>query len=177
VVVALRTAWRVEPTAGSRGSYRVVSRRSLWLGSLASRSDGSAGSRPAAGATANIRASRGHDPKPRGADMFTHTRYIGIIREPVIRTFTDRGTEDLFNGRNSKAARQQLPQSLWTRARRLLDQLQRAHVVGDMVQPPGNRFERLRDGRYSVRVTDQYRVTFRWKEGAAEEVWCGDYHD
>jgi len=94
----------------------------------------------------------------------------------VVRTFADVGTEDLFNGRNSKAARQQLPR-LWPRARRLLDQLQRAHVVGDMVQPPGNRFERLRDGRYSVRINDQYRVTFRWERDAAEEVWCGDYHD
>jgi proteic killer suppression protein len=45
-----------------------------------------------------------------------------------------------------------------------------------MAQPPGNRFERLSDRRYSVRVNDQYRVAFRWDEGAAEEVWCGDYH-
>lgn len=94
----------------------------------------------------------------------------------MILTFADTGTEDLFNGRNSKAARQQLPVSLWPRARRLLDQLQRAHVVGDMAQPPGNRCERLSDGRYSVRVNDQYRVTFHWADGAAKEVWCGDYH-
>lgn len=94
----------------------------------------------------------------------------------LILTFADAGTEDLFNGRNSKAARQQLPTPLWPRARRLLDQLQRAHVVGDMAQPPGNRFERLSDGRYSVRVNDQYRVTFHWADGAAKEVWCGDYH-
>ncbi len=95
----------------------------------------------------------------------------------MIRSFADAGTEDLFDGRNSKAARHQLPQVLWPRARRLLDQLQRAHVLGDMAQPPGNRLERLSDGRYSVRVNDQYRVTFWWKEGAAEEVWCGDYHE
>ena len=75
------------------------------------------------------------------------------------------------------AARQQLPTTLWSRARRLLDQLQRVHVLGDMAQPPGNRLERLSDGRHSVRINDQYRVTFRWKDGAAEEVWCGDYHD
>jgi proteic killer suppression protein len=95
----------------------------------------------------------------------------------VIRTYADAGTEDIFDGRNTKAARQQLPQALWLRARRLLDQLQRAHVIGDMAQPPGNRLERLMDGRYSVRINDQYRVTFRWKDGAAVEVWCGDYHD
>ncbi len=95
----------------------------------------------------------------------------------MIRTFADAGTEDLFDGRNSKAARKQLPRALWPRARRLLDQLQRAPVLGDMAQPPGNRLERLSDGRHSVRVNDQYRVAFRWEDGAAEEVWCGDYHD
>lgn len=95
----------------------------------------------------------------------------------MIRTFADTGTEDVFDGRNSKAVRKQLPQSLWPRAGRLLDQLQRAHVVGDMAQPPGNRLERLSDGRWSVRVNDQYRITFCWGEGAVEEVWCGDYHD
>ena len=95
----------------------------------------------------------------------------------MIRSFADAGTEDLFNGRNTKAARRQLPQVLWQRASRLLDQLQFADAIGDMAQPPGNRLEQLSDGRYSVRVNDQYRVTFRWKGGAPEEVWCGDYHD
>ena len=38
------------------------------------------------------------------------------------------------------------------------------------------RCERLSDGRYSVRVNDQYRVTFHWADGAGKEVWCGDYH-
>ena len=95
----------------------------------------------------------------------------------MIRSFADTATEDLFNGHDSRAARQRLQKLLWRRVRRLLDQLQRAHVVGDMAQPPGNRFELLDDGRYSVSVNDQYRITFRWKDGAAEEVWCGDYHD
>ena len=95
----------------------------------------------------------------------------------MIRTYADAGTEDIFDGRNTKSARQQLPQTLWPRARRLLDQLQRAHLVGDIAQPPGNRLERLSSGRYSVRINDQYRVTFRWNDGAAEEVWCGDYHN
>ena len=95
----------------------------------------------------------------------------------MIRTYADAGTEDIFDGRNSKAARRQLPLALWPRARRLLDQLQRAHAVTDMAQPPGNRLERLAaDGRYSVRINEQYRVTFRWNEGAVKEVWCGDYH-
>jgi len=95
----------------------------------------------------------------------------------VIRSFADTGTSDVFNGLNSKAARRQLPRSLWARAHRLLDQLQRAHRLGDMAQPPGNRLEPLTDGRHSVRINDQYRVVFRGVGDAAEEVWCGDYHD
>ena len=108
--------------------------------------------------------------------IFTHTRYSCMLGF-VIRTYADAGTEDIFDGRNTKSARQQLPRTVWPRARRVLDQLQWAHVVGDMAQPPGNRLERLRDGQYSVRLNDQYRVTFRWNDGGAEEVWCGDYHD
>ena len=95
----------------------------------------------------------------------------------MIRAFADKGTEDVYDGCNTRVARQQLPKTLWNRARRLLDQLQRVHDLGDMAQPPGNRLERLSDGRHSVRINDQYRVTFHWKDGAAEEVWCGDYHD
>jgi len=100
---------------------------------------------------------------------------IGYTRT-VIRSFADASTEDLYAGRNTKAARRRLPRELWGRARRLLDQLQAAHTVGDMAQPPGNHLEPFGEG-FSVRVNDQYRVTFRWKDGAAEEVWCGDYHD
>lgn len=95
----------------------------------------------------------------------------------MIRTFADEGTEDLFNGRNTKAARRQVPRTVGKRAQRLLDQLQRAHELKDMAVPPGNRLEQLTNGRYSVRVNDQYRVTFRWKDGAPEDAWCGDYHD
>lgn len=94
----------------------------------------------------------------------------------VIRSFADAGTEDVFDGRDSKAARKQLPKELWRRTRRLLDQLQRAHVLGDMAQPPGNRLELLESGNHSVSVNDQYRVVFHWKDGAAEEVWRGDHH-
>lgn len=95
----------------------------------------------------------------------------------MIRTYADAETEHIFDGRNTKGARRRLPRELWSRAHRVLDQLQRAHRVNDMAQPPGNRLEQLPGGRYSVRINDQYRVTFRWNEDAAEEVWCGDYHD
>ena len=49
----------------------------------------------------------------------------------------------------------------------------------DLRVPPGNRLERLRGdqaGRYSIRVNDQYRITFRFDRGHAWEVRCEDYH-
>lgn len=52
-------------------------------------------------------------------------------------------------------------------------------TLDDLRSPPGNRLEALkgdRAGRYSVRVNDQYRITFRWENGHAYEVGVEDYH-
>ena len=57
--------------------------------------------------------------------------------------------------------------------------LNAAGALGDLVLPPGNRLERLRgdrEGQYSIRVNDQYRVCFQWREGNAYEVEIADYH-
>lgn len=54
-----------------------------------------------------------------------------------------------------------------------------AHVLGDLRIPPGNRLEALkgdRAGQYSIRVNDQYRITFRFEDGNAYHVVCEDYH-
>ena len=54
-----------------------------------------------------------------------------------------------------------------------------AHALGDLRAPPGNRLEALkgsRAGQYSIRVNDQYRVTFRFVDGNAYDVTCEDYH-
>ena len=51
--------------------------------------------------------------------------------------------------------------------------------LGDLAMPPGNRLERLKGDRidcHSVRINDQYRVTFRWEQGHAHEVRAEDYH-
>lgn len=51
--------------------------------------------------------------------------------------------------------------------------------LDDLKVPAGNRLERLtgdRTGRYSIRINDRYRVTFRWEEGHAQEVCVEDYH-
>ena len=64
-------------------------------------------------------------------------------------------------------------------ARRKLRQLNRALTLGDMTEPPGNRFEALRgrrQGEYSVRINDQWRVVFRW-DGQPYDVQIEDYHD
>ena len=51
--------------------------------------------------------------------------------------------------------------------------------LNDLRVPPGNRLEKLsgdRKGRYSIRINEQYRICFRWKDGNAYEVEIGDYH-
>jgi toxin HigB-1 len=61
-----------------------------------------------------------------------------------------------------------------------IDVLHANYVVDDLVIPAGNRLERLKGdqaGRYSVRVNDQYRATFRWENGHANEVRVEGYHD
>jgi proteic killer suppression protein len=96
----------------------------------------------------------------------------------VIRSFGDQATEDVFHGRETRHARR-LPKALWPIIRRKLDMLGAAHVLGDLRQPPGNRLERLkgtRPPRYSIRVNDQYRITFRFEADQAMEVTCEDYH-
>jgi proteic killer suppression protein len=97
----------------------------------------------------------------------------------VIRTFAGQGTEDVFDGLNSKAARLVCSQALWTIARRKLDQIHRVRELSELAIPPGNHLERLRGdraGQNSIRINDQYRVVFRWEEGHAEEVEITDYH-
>jgi proteic killer suppression protein len=55
-----------------------------------------------------------------------------------------------------------------------------AESINDLRIPPGNRLEKLkvnRQGRYSIRINDQWRVCFRWRDGDAHEVELTDYHD
>ena len=97
----------------------------------------------------------------------------------MIRSFAGQGTEDVFDGISSKAARSTCPAGLWTVARRKLEQINRVRDIAELAVPPGNRLERLkgnRFGQYSIRINDQYRVCFRWKEGYADEVEITDYH-
>lgn len=96
----------------------------------------------------------------------------------MIRSFGDSGTEDIFHTRNTKAARA-IPRQLWPVIRRKLDYLQAATRLEQLRYPPGNRLEALkgaRRGGLSVRVNEQYRLTFRFDGGHARDVRCEDYH-
>jgi proteic killer suppression protein len=97
----------------------------------------------------------------------------------MIRSFKNTATEDIFNGKNSKAARKTCPQSLWRIASRKLDQLDSVSSLDELRVPPGNRLEVLkgeRQGQYSIRINDQYRICFTWLETEPHEVEIVDYH-
>ncbi|MGH9323248.1 MAG: type II toxin-antitoxin system RelE/ParE family toxin [Vicinamibacteria bacterium] len=96
----------------------------------------------------------------------------------MIQSFADERTADLFRERSTKAARQ-IPKDIWPVVRRKLKMLDVAQRIGDLKSPPGNRLEALkgdRRGRHSIRVNEQYRLTFRWEGNHAYEVCCQDYH-
>ena len=96
----------------------------------------------------------------------------------MIASFADQVTQDLYDGKNSKAARK-IPKTLWQIVVRKLDMLNAAHQLLDLASPPGNRLEALKGkkkGSQAIRVNDQYRIVFRWSEGNAYEVQVTDYH-
>jgi toxin HigB-1 len=96
----------------------------------------------------------------------------------MIVSFGDKTTEDIFHGNDTKAARK-IAQLLWRRAQTKLDLLNASTTLEDLRVPPSNRLEKLRGdwaGFYSLRVNDQYRVVFRFVNGAAIDVRCTDYH-
>ena len=97
----------------------------------------------------------------------------------MIQSFKNAGTEDIFNGRRTQAARRTCPQSLWKIAIRKLDQLDSVTALPELQIPPGNRLEALigdRQGQQSIRINDQYRICFRWTEPGPAEVEIVDYH-
>jgi proteic killer suppression protein len=97
----------------------------------------------------------------------------------MIVSFADEGTEDIYNGRDTTAARKQCPSQIWGVARRKLDAIQAAVELGDLRAPPGNELKPLardRKGQHGIRINDQYRVCFRWTPKGAEGVEVTDYH-
>jgi toxin HigB-1 len=96
----------------------------------------------------------------------------------VIQSFADDTSADLFRERNTRAARR-IPQQLWRGVQRKLRLIDAAARIEDLAIPAGNRLELLKGeqaARHSIRVNEQYRVTFRWEKGHAYEVRVEDYH-
>lgn len=93
----------------------------------------------------------------------------------MIRSFSSRETERIWQGQASR----RLPRDMQERALRKLRQLDAAATLDDLRNPPGNRLEALKGGRtgqMSIRVNDQWRICFRWKDGDADDVEIVDYH-
>ena len=93
----------------------------------------------------------------------------------MIRSFKDSEAEKIFNGRFSR----KLPQNIQRVAARKLEQLNAATILETLRVPPGNRLERLgRDqkGQHSIRVNDQWRICFVWRDDNAFDVEIVDYH-
>ena len=93
----------------------------------------------------------------------------------MIRSFRDAETERLWYEERSR----RIPASLHKAALKKLQILNAAGALSDLALPPGNRLERLkgdREGEHSIRINEQYRVCFEWREGSACRVEITDYH-
>ena len=93
----------------------------------------------------------------------------------MIRGFRDSETERVFRRETSR----KLPQNIQRTALRKLLLLDAAEAIEEMRVPPGNRLEKLsgtREGQYSIRINEQWRICFTWEEGGATNVEIVDYH-
>jgi proteic killer suppression protein len=93
----------------------------------------------------------------------------------VIKSFADKETERINNRRPSR----KVPPEIQKVALRKLRILNNATSLQDLRSPPGNRLERLsgdRNGQHSIRINDQWRICFVWRESDAYEVEITDYH-
>lgn len=96
----------------------------------------------------------------------------------MIITFLSEATRDIYDGLGSKQARR-IPQAIWKAAQRKLDLLNAAHSLIDLKSPPANHLEVLKGnlrGKHSIRINDQYRLVFEFRDGNAYEVEIVDYH-
>lgn len=92
----------------------------------------------------------------------------------MIRSFGDAATARLFADEDVARFR-----AIERQARRKLMLLHAARDLNDLRSPPGNRLEALRGdraGQHSIRINDQWRICFRWRDGGAEDVEIADYH-
>jgi toxin HigB-1 len=93
----------------------------------------------------------------------------------VIVSFGDEDTQLLWETGKSRRVPANIRRSAWNK----LAILNAAIELANLRVPPGNKLEALvkdRKGQHSIRVNDQYRVCFRWRQGNAEDVEIVDYH-
>lgn len=93
----------------------------------------------------------------------------------MIESFGSKETEKVFRGWVSR----KLPRNIQRTARRKLLYLDDADDLEDLRAPPGNRLEKLsgnREGQYSIRINEQWRICFEWLNDKAHNVVIVDYH-
>ena len=93
----------------------------------------------------------------------------------MILSFGDKETESIWNGERIK----NLPLEIQQVGRRKLRMLNNSQNINDLRVPPSNRLEKLGGNLkdfYSIRINDQWRIIFQWKEGQLEQVKIVDYH-
>jgi len=93
----------------------------------------------------------------------------------MIKSFKDAETEKVFSRRLSR----RLPVDIQQTALRKLRMLNNAVSLDDLRIPPANRLEKLtgdRAGQYSIRINNQWRICFEWRERDAFRVEITDYH-
>ena len=93
----------------------------------------------------------------------------------MIRSFKTAPAQEIWEGRIAR----RLPADIQATARRKLRMLNNALNLSDLHMPPGNRLEALRGdraGQHSIRINDQWRICFAWRDGDAHEVEIVDYH-
>lgn len=94
----------------------------------------------------------------------------------MIKTFGDRETELIWNGQIAR----KLPIGIQQVSRRKLRMINNAQTINDLRIPPANRLKRLKgqlSKYYSIRINDQYRVIFEWRQSNAFLVQIIDYHE
>ena len=94
----------------------------------------------------------------------------------MIKTFADKNTKEFWDTGKSRGMP---PANLRNAAKKKLAMLHSAGRLEDLRIPPGNRLEALRhdrEGQHSIRINDQFRVCFAWRDGDAYEVEITDCH-
>jgi proteic killer suppression protein len=93
----------------------------------------------------------------------------------MIKSFRRKDTEKIFHGEFVTS----LPKEIQRVALRKLTQIHNAATLAFLRVPPGNRLEKVcghREGQWSIRINDQWRICFHWQDGHAHHVEIADYH-